>query len=68
MPIKLDKPIKVRMMKTIELQPYHLKALWHWYGCKTRPQIKAWLEGGGYFRLEDLPKKTDEEWEIWRNA
>ena len=68
MPIKMDKPIKVRMHKTIELQPYHLRALKHYYGISTRPNVKRWLEENGYNGLEDLPEWSEHQWDRWEKG
>jgi len=68
MPINNNKPLRVRMHLTVELQPYHLKALKHWYGCTTHPQIKRWLQESGTNMLDDLPEKTDAEWEAYNNG
>jgi len=63
MPVNTNKPLRVRMHKTVELQPYHLRALKYHYGCTTHSNVRRWLEVSGTYRLEDLPEKTQEEWD-----
>jgi len=61
--VNTNKPLKVRMNLTVELQPYHLLALKHWYGCTTHQNIKCWLEESGSNSLNNLPEKTEAEWQ-----
>ena len=65
--LNMDKPQRVEINYTVELQPYHMRALFYYYGIKTRPMVKEWLKNQGPYGLDDLPKKTEEEWQEWEN-
>ena len=68
MPINNNKPLRVRMHKTVELQPYHLKTLKHWYGITRHCEVRRWLQESGTNMLDGLPEKTDAEWEAWERS